>query len=624
MRSAASHLLLITCVGVMVLFSNLGGPRLWDRDEPRNAGCTVEMLARGDWMTPVFDDELRTHKPILLYWFMMSAYAVLGVSEFSARFWSAALAIGTSLMTYGIGRRLFSPHVGLWSAVILLTTLMFDVAARAATPDSLLIFWGTAAILVYVLGTFSSAATAVDGQEVAGPVRDFPHRPMAVAMYACMAMAVLAKGPVGLVLPTAVIGMYLLVRRLPARHACRSDGRPSKVFRAIVATMRPFALRHFLRTCWLMRPLTALATIAVVALPWYIAVAFRTDGEWVRGFLMDHNLGRAAQSLEGHGGSVLYYPLALLVGFFPWSVFAMPTVLEASNGIRHRPDRRASYLLVVCWIGVYLGLFTIAQDQTSQLHHALLPCRGVAGGGLCGGMCGGIQPLGPLLAPAALACLAAVGLAVLVAIPLIAPRYLPGDQWLAGLGLIPLGTAAVAFLFLRRGKPRRAAIAFAIGAVLLTTALFAVGAARVSRHQTFDTLVRAIHARSRRPEIGALGVAEPSWVFYAGRPIDHLFAPELLPGVPNDRVMLGAPRTSDWQVKPSLNAWHYLRAAPDRFVITSAQHLGRIGKLPEHVVEITRTPYFLQDDELVLLGARQPAAHTADRSDSASRQVTPR
>ena len=70
--------------------------------------------------------------------------------------------------------------------------------------------------------------------------------------------------------------------------------------------------------------MTAPAVVFVVALPWYVAVAWRTDGQWVRGFLVDHNIGRAVQSLEGHGGSVLYYPLALLVGFFPWSVFAVP------------------------------------------------------------------------------------------------------------------------------------------------------------------------------------------------------------------------------------------------------------------------------------------------------------
>ena len=134
MKQLALHQSLIVAVAAVVFFVNLGVPRLWDRDEPRNAGCTAEMIERGDWVVPVFKGELRTHKPVLLYWLMMSAYSVFGVNELGARFWSAVLGIGTTLVTYHIGRRLFNAQVGLWAAVILSTSLMFDVAARAATP----------------------------------------------------------------------------------------------------------------------------------------------------------------------------------------------------------------------------------------------------------------------------------------------------------------------------------------------------------------------------------------------------------------------------------------------------------------------------------------------------------
>ena len=109
------HQLLLIVVSATVFLTNLGGPPLMDRDEPRNAGCAAEMAARGDWVVPWFNDELREHKPVLLYWLMMSAYAVFGVNEFAARFWSAALAVGTVLMTYHIGRRLFNPAAACWS-----------------------------------------------------------------------------------------------------------------------------------------------------------------------------------------------------------------------------------------------------------------------------------------------------------------------------------------------------------------------------------------------------------------------------------------------------------------------------------------------------------------------------
>ena len=90
---------------------NLEGPRLWDRDETRNARCTVEMLERGDWAVPYYNGQVRHVKPAGMYWFMMSAVSVFGATEFAFRFWGAVAGLVTALATYHIGRRLFAPEV---------------------------------------------------------------------------------------------------------------------------------------------------------------------------------------------------------------------------------------------------------------------------------------------------------------------------------------------------------------------------------------------------------------------------------------------------------------------------------------------------------------------------------
>src|SRR5215210_7012568 len=150
------HVALLLAISALTFFLNLGAPRLWDRDEPRNAGATLEMLRRGDWIVPVFNNELRVHKPVLINWFMMSGFAAFGGwdLEFAARFWSAALGAGTVLMTYAVGRRLFNPSAALWSGVVLASNLQFCMMARAATPEVLFTFFLTASMLVYVLGPF--------------------------------------------------------------------------------------------------------------------------------------------------------------------------------------------------------------------------------------------------------------------------------------------------------------------------------------------------------------------------------------------------------------------------------------------------------------------------------------
>ena len=226
-RTTTLHLILLTLVAGVIFFFKLGDAPLWDRDEPRNAGCAAEMIAANDWVVPIFNAELRTHKPVLLYWLMMSSYAFFGVNEFGARFFSALLGIGCVLLTYGMGRRLFSASVGFWSGLILCSTIMFGVAARAATPDSLLIFCGTLAISLFVLFAFDPRR---ESYEQTGR---FPKQVWQAALiYAAMGLGVLAKGPVGLVVPTAVIGMYLLIIRLEPRSIKGNAGDHRQTFRS--------------------------------------------------------------------------------------------------------------------------------------------------------------------------------------------------------------------------------------------------------------------------------------------------------------------------------------------------------------------------------------------------------
>src|SRR5437762_2744228 len=113
----------VAAVALVVFFTNLGGPKLWDDDEPRNAACAREMLERGDPIVPTFNHQWRTDKPALLYWLMMGSYTVFGANEFAARFPSAVLGLSTALLVYHLGRLLFRREVGLWAGLVMATNL---------------------------------------------------------------------------------------------------------------------------------------------------------------------------------------------------------------------------------------------------------------------------------------------------------------------------------------------------------------------------------------------------------------------------------------------------------------------------------------------------------------------
>jgi 4-amino-4-deoxy-L-arabinose transferase-like glycosyltransferase len=579
--STLKHVVVILLVSATVMLTGLGAPRLWDRDEPRNAGCAREMLERLDWIVPTFNGELRAHKPVLLYWCMMAAYSLGGANEFTARLPSALCAIGSALATYAIGRRLFHPTIGLWSGIILSTSLMFGVAGRAATPDSLLILCVTLTMLVFVLFAFPNK----DGSYFPRPLWQ------AALLYGAMGLAVLAKGPVGMVLPTAVIGMFLLIQRLPIvagtlRVPARIERDAAHTEYAgyyLRAVFRPFAPLHFLRTCRAMRPLLAIGIVLLVAAPWYIAVGMKTDGAFLREFFLTHNLERATGAMEGHRGGPWYYPLAMLVGFFPWSIFAIPLVLETIQRLRWRDESTAGYLFATCWFGVWVGIFSIAKTKLPSYVTPCYPAVALLAGCFVHHLQQGTLRVHRYWLPASFATLAAAGVAILVGIPLATEKFLPGEAWLGILGAIPLSAgilAALAWYWNRQQWP--APLVAATGGFVII-GILAIGAFRADRHRHDQQMVvNWIQVTGSNQPLAAFRVLEPSWVYYS-----HENIPELL--------------------GESAAAARLLESHPAAALVTKEEYVPAIARELDGQIEIVASaPHFLRNERLIILRRRTP------------------
>ncbi len=307
-ESARSQLWIAAAAGA-IFFAGLGSTALFDMDEALYATCAREMLDRGDWVVPWFNGAMFPEKPPLMFWNMMAGFELFGRnSEWGARFVSAVLGVGTALVAFRLGRILFNARVGFWSGLITATSVIFTVSARAATADSALAFFTAAAFLFFALGWKKQALS-------------FPLH-CAVPMYACIGLTALAKGPVGVLLPLAAMGIFLLA----------SNG-----------------WRNAFRSAWAMRPFAAILIVGLVAVPWYVEVGRRTDWAWPAQFFLDFNLRPFRQPILGHGDagatdrflaalvSFLYYFYqipAVLAGFFPWSAFAAPTVAETVRRLR--------------------------------------------------------------------------------------------------------------------------------------------------------------------------------------------------------------------------------------------------------------------------------------------------
>jgi 4-amino-4-deoxy-L-arabinose transferase-like glycosyltransferase len=581
--------LVVTCVAAIVLLTNLGAPRLWDRDEPRNARCAVEMRERGDWIVPTFNGELRAHKPVLLYWLMCASYEVFGETEFAARLPSAMLGMATALATLAMGWRLFSPRAGLLAGIVLATTLSFDIAARAATPDAALLCCVTAAMAAFVWlvlprvdsGEELTKEDTEEGQRARTPSST---RFGWAIVYAMLGLAVLAKGPVGLLLCVAILGLFQLIQRSLDQGQLAGRRRSS----ALATTFHP---RHIAVSAWQMRPITLVIVVLAIAAPWYVAVHLRTGGAFTDEFFFRHNFERATSAMEGHKGPVVFYLGAALAGFFPWSVFAVPAMLETFRLLRTRTREAFGVTFAVCWAAVWIGAFSLVSTKLPSYITPAYPALALLTALYVDRWLAGCAAPAARWTPWVFVALATVGIGLAVGLPLVARKYLPGDEVLGLVGLVPIVTAAIAWFCWRRQRVSAAVTSMAIGATAFVVAMFGFGQVRVDQWQVSEDLANVVaHDAGSNTKFVAFRELEPSMVYYARRNIETLSEPtaaaELFEN--NDQA--------------------YLLASADDLPALRAQ-------LPPDVEVVARRPKFLESGEVVLL-ARAPQA-LARRRESA-------
>lgn len=573
MRPSRSTLLILLIAAGMY-FGGLAAAPLWDRDEPRNAGCAREMAARQDWVVPYFNGELRTHKPVLLYWLILSAYQVFGEGEFAARFWSAALSLATVGLTIRLGTAHFGPRVGAWSGMILATSLLFTVSARACTPDATLVFFTTLSLSCYPWDRLSGGAC--DRSSLHGMW--LPWR-MAAA-YAAMGLATLTKGPIGFLLPMAVLGIYALLEvgtnpaDASADSSSRADSRRSRLRAVLDDIARLFGPRRFFTALFRMRAGTGLLTVFAIALPWYIWVGLRTNGVWPREFLGNHNLSRALQPMEGHDGNLLFYPLTLLVGFFPWSVLTIPCVLDLFRETTLDEKERRSRRCLLCWVGVVLVGFSLASTKLPSYVLPAYPAVAI----LLGRHLARWQVRQTLAHrrwyPIAYGTMSLVGGLMIAGLGIAAPRYLPGETRIIWLGAIPLvaGVVGLALTTPRITWPRW--VPLAACALLLNCGLLQYAARRVGTHQEISMLFRTADQRLPAVDWAAFGGLEPTWVYYRGRPIREF-------------AQAAAPQLAE-----------YLQSRPETIVLVTESNLPVLQAACGNLMPVAVVRRFLRPERL--------------------------
>ena len=127
---------LILLIGVAALYlPGLGTLPMMDRDEPRFAHATVEMLQRGSWAVPYFNDEYRFDKPPLTYWWMALNYTLFGINEGAARLHTVIATWLVALVITSTAARWLNRRAGLVAGIAWLTTTQVFIHGRLSVAD---------------------------------------------------------------------------------------------------------------------------------------------------------------------------------------------------------------------------------------------------------------------------------------------------------------------------------------------------------------------------------------------------------------------------------------------------------------------------------------------------------
>ena len=569
-------------VGVTVMMIQVGNTHLWEQDEGFYATTAAEMHARNDWITPTFNGKLFAHKPPMMFWGMMVGYRAFGVSELGARFVSTLFGLGTIFLTFAIARKLFDATTGLFAGLAIGSCIMFTMVARSATADAHLTFFTVVALHLWVCDYF--AAPGANRDQMLSAVRWQTW----IATYAVMGLAVLTKGPIGFLFPTAVIGLFLLTE----------DKQPNSVqstsLQRLWMLVKPYNPLAFSMTVWKMRPITAATVVLLVAAPWYLLVQWRTDGEFMREFIGVHHLGRMSQAMDNHSGPIVYYLVVCLIGMYPWSAFAIPTAISWF-GQWKLPGQSRAVRFVSCWVAVYLVIFSLASTKLPNYVLPAYPALAIMIGRYFALWTQDVNSVSRGWLNAGWILLILFGAVVVAGIPLSGFVEFSGQTlldrmgvervvqqrivWLgfAGVPLVLFGSIGACLLW--SDRPRLSAGAFSIGALSMMVTLCQYVAPELDRFQAPQLLAErwSSQLNSGDSRVTVLGFFRPTMVFYFGRDIDFC-------------------DSSDEAIKVA-------NSGGDSILVTTGKQYAKIkSQLSESTQVIERVSQFPIRDEVVVLG----------------------
>jgi hypothetical protein len=326
----------------IAFFLRLGANGLFDLDEALYANAAREMVLRGDYVSPTVNGAFFFEKPPFVYWCSALCFHLIGINEFAARLPSAIASTLLSFLIFRFGSRHFGLRAGFLAGAFFALSPIVLGAGRQLTTDAMLDLWIAIALI-----SFFSAATSADAKG----------KRWYYGFWGACAIGVLTKGAPGIILPLAVVLIYVVI----------SEG---------------FQIRAVFSRLWETKPLAGIALFLLISVPWHVA-AWRANGDpFYQEYILRQHLQRFRGGDEAHKLPFWFYIPAFLLGFFPWSLFAVPALAERARKRRAEDIGRARLFLKI-WCGVVFVVFSVSGSKLVSYILPMYPATALLAGDWC-------------------------------------------------------------------------------------------------------------------------------------------------------------------------------------------------------------------------------------------------
>lgn len=300
----------------LFFFIGLGNVHLFDWDEINFAESAREMIASKNYLRVQINYSPFWEKPPFFFWLQVGAMQLFGFTEFAARFPNALFGFLYLVTFYFIGKKHYSPRFGLIWALIFFASLLPHVYFKSGIIDPVFNYFIFLSIYFMML--------VINGAS---------ENKMRLAVFAGVfsGLSVITKGPVGFLLLSLTLFVYLIIKRFKCFPK----------FKHIIGFLIGFVI---ILTTWL--------SMEVYQNGFGILIQF-----------IEYQIELFNTPVAGHDQPFYYHFIVVFLGCFPMSIIALPYLFKSKE---ETPNDMRKWFIVLFW--VVLILFSLS--TTKIIHYS--------------------------------------------------------------------------------------------------------------------------------------------------------------------------------------------------------------------------------------------------------------